>query len=128
MSTVTDTFTTSRFSIRTVTEMIDVTSNAPRRDPNWTYIDDNGHMHALAADTWPTLRWIIDETYWCHTCCDEHHDGHWECIECGEWIKPGMLGPSGQIARIPGLKTYYLDDQEITEYEAIAIVAHMLHL
>lgn len=125
MSVVTNTFTTPAFSIRSETQMIDVTSNAPRRDPDWTYIDHNKHLHTLAKGLWPTLTWIIDETYWCTTCGDEHANGHWECRECGERIEPGMIGPSGHVEKIRGLTSYYLDDQEITEDEAAAIMAHM---
>jgi hypothetical protein len=107
-------------------DKIDVTSRLPYPDERWTYTDRAGHEHRYdkqaPGDYYPTLSWVIDETYYCPDCHDEHTEGHWECPQCGERITPGSAGPDRFRRYIPGLTHYYLNDEEITkdEYQRLA--------
>lgn len=116
--TKTDTMIYDNFVLRVETMIIDVTSNAPRRDPDWRYIDKEGHLHALVAKEWPTLTWVVDRTYWCDSCNDEHQEGHYECNICGETIEPGMRPSPGHAEHIEGRREYFLNDEPISEEDA----------
>jgi hypothetical protein len=105
-----------RMELRAETERIDVTSALPYADEKWTYTDRHGHQHRYDHG-YPTLVWIVDETYWCDDCRDEHEEGHYQCPLCGEHIEPGMAGPDLYRRYIPGMTTYYLNDEEISEAE-----------
>jgi hypothetical protein len=94
------------------------TLGRPAPDPKWRYTDARGHKHHREASEWPTLRWVVDRTYWCETCLDEHGEGHYECRKCGEHIEPGMVMEPPATKFIPGPKRYYLDGEEVTEDEA----------
>lgn len=118
VSTVTGPFGT----LRKETEVIAFTSNAPSRDPDWTYTDKRGHEHHYEGGLYPTLRWVVDETYWCDDCQEDHEDGHYECPECGEHIEPGMRDPSGKRELVSGLTSWYLDDEPISEEEAKRLI------
>jgi hypothetical protein len=116
------------------TDRIDVTSNRPRPDPNWTYTDQAGHEHHYdkAAPIvpgrvrgYPTLVMVEDETYWCEDCQDEHTDSHLECPICGEHITPGLVGPPLYREYIPGMTHYYLNDEEISPDEYRRLAAEM---
>lgn len=104
------------------TAMIDVTSNLPRPDKSWRYTDQQGHEHYW-RDGWPTLTRVVDETYWCGECNDEHHDTHLECRVCHETIEPGTTGPSGFREFIPGRTTYLLNGEPISKERAEEIMA-----
>jgi DNA-directed RNA polymerase subunit RPC12/RpoP len=99
--------------LRIEREMIDVTSASPYADEDWTYTDQQGHPHRYDHG-YPTLTWIIDRTYWCEDCGDEHTEGHYECPLCGERIEPGLKGPDMSRRYMPGRTSYYLDDEEIS--------------
>lgn len=71
-----------------------VFSNLPEPDPRWRYTDSNGHEHYRAERDWPTLEWVVDHTYWCGDCRDEHDEGHYACRMCGEPVEPGTRPPS----------------------------------
>lgn len=70
-------------------EPVEVTSGLPHRDDTWRYTDRAGHEHTWDENAYPTLTWVVDSTYWCADCSDEHEDGHYECRLCGERITPG---------------------------------------
>lgn len=110
------------------TEMIDVTSSLPYPDEQWTYTDQQGHAHRYsrqaAGDYYPTLAWVVDETYWCDDCQDEHTDGHYECAICGEHIEPGLRGPDYARKYMPGRTSYYLNGESITKEQADEILGH----
>jgi hypothetical protein len=78
------------WNIETWTDRIEVTSNMPRPDPDWRHTDSSGHEHWYQSDT---LRWVIDEE-WIDEDNDERSSGHYECVRCGEHIRPGLNGPS----------------------------------
>lgn len=99
--------------LRVETEMIDVTSGLPRPDETWSYIDRQGHGHRY-DNGYPTLVEVVDRTYWCADCNDEHQDTHLECRICGESIEPGMRGPSPFREFAPGRTAYYLNDEPIS--------------
>lgn len=74
-------------------------SSLPEADPAWRYTDRQGHEHAPEVYTdqggvkrvrdWPSLVSVVEETYWCDECNDEHERRHRECRICGEQIEPG---------------------------------------
>lgn len=93
-------------------------------DRNWTYTDTAGHRHHCdyhAPDHYPTLRVVVDRTYWCEDCHDEHEDSHLECRQCGETIRPGHTGP-GTIC-VPGLQGFTLNGYPVTKEQAAGLVA-----
>lgn len=88
-------------------------------DASWTFTDAAGHRHYCdydAADHYPTLILVTDETYWCETCQDEHELTHLGCRQCGETIRPGTTGPG--IRYIPGMMTCTLDGEVISPERA----------
>jgi hypothetical protein len=101
--------------LRVERDMIDVTSNLPRPDPDWTYTDRAGHQHRREGREYPTLVVVVEDTWWCEDCRDEHTDEHLECAQCGETIVPGTVGPHAMREYIPGLASYWLDDEPISE-------------
>lgn len=107
--------------LRIETEMIDVSSALPYADEKWTYTDGQGHPHRYERG-YPTLAWIVDETYWYEDCQDQHEKGHWECPLCDEHITPGTAGPDLFPKKIPGLVSYYLNNQPISETEAKRLI------
>jgi hypothetical protein len=93
-------------------------------DANWRFTDAAGHPHRCeydAADNYPTLLLVVEETYWCETCCDEHQAVHRECRQCGETVTPGTTGPGTRY--IAGLTTYTFNGEEITPEKAQEIIA-----
>jgi hypothetical protein len=104
------------------TEMVDVTSNLPRPDKNWRFTDENGHEHYWQDNDWPTLVTVVDETYWCEDCGDDHQNTHLACAICGVTVEPGMVRPPGHREFVPGRKAYYLDGEPITEERANEII------
>jgi hypothetical protein len=110
--------------LRVERDMIEVTSNLPRTDKGWRYTDRQGHEHYW-QDGYPTLRTVLDEPYWCDDCHDEHQDSHLECPLCSEVIQPGMLSPPPFREFVPGLTSYYLNDEPISEERAREIMGEM---
>lgn len=108
--------------LRIETDQIEVTSNLPKPDRSWRYIDAQGHEHYW-RDGWPTLVTVVEDTYWCADCNDEHDDTHFECPQCGEWISPGMVEGGMFREFMPGRTSYYLDGQPITKEQAEEIIA-----
>jgi hypothetical protein len=93
-------------------------------DADWKFTDANGHQHYCVyegADHYPTLRRVVDETYWCGECGDEHELAHLECRQCGEAITPGTTGPGEKV--ITGVVTYTFNGELITPERARQIVA-----
>jgi hypothetical protein len=93
-------------------------------DANWTFTDAAGHRHYCeyeAADHYPTLARVQDETYWCETCGDKHEVAHLECRQCGERITPGTAGPGTRY--IPGMITCTFNGEVISLERATEIAA-----
>jgi hypothetical protein len=114
-------------------ELLEFHSDLPEPDPDWASTDHHGHQHhydkdALAAGRhyYPTLEWVIDETFWCDDCGDEHTEGHWQCPLCGEAVTPGLRGPSLFPRYQAGQRSYYLDGEPITEQQVQALAAEHL--
>jgi hypothetical protein len=82
---------------------IEVTTNLPSADPNWTFVDTNGHAHYY-DNGYPTLEWVATGSWWCIDCQEDHEDGEYRCILCGEKVKPGITGPSKTREFIAGTK------------------------
>lgn len=105
------------------------TLGGPAPDPDWTFTDAEGHEHrAYPGDsdkpTWPTLKWVVDRTYWCEDCRDEHEEGHYACAICGEAIEPGMVRKGPETLTRPGRTTFRINGVPVTEEvwkQAIAI-------
>lgn len=85
-------------------EKIDVSTNLPRADKDWSFVDSNGHFHAYSQAAegqhgrYPTLYTRIEEV----SCGDPDHDAdcdganitHWLCVVCDEEVVPGKIdGP-----------------------------------
>jgi hypothetical protein len=122
---VSESTVTGEFGVlRVERDMIDVTSGLPRPDEAWRYTDRQGHGHYW-RDGYPTLRTVLGGPYWCEDCHDEHQDSHLECPLCSETVQPGMVGPSPFREFIPGLTSYYLNDEPITEERAREILGKM---
>ncbi len=103
-------------------EQIEVTSDTPRLDPAWEYVDEEGHKHRYDADKrTPTLTWVVDEPGGVYVDSDGYPDdypdeGHYECVICGEHITPGMRGPSLFREYVPGAVTATLDTPSASYY------------
>ncbi len=108
------TFTGDFGELRMEREMIDVTSDLPRPDKNWTYTDARGHEHRY-DDGWPTLVTIVDGTYWCEEHEEEHEETHLACAICGEAISPGMVSPPPGREFIPGRTSAWLNGEPISK-------------
>ena len=125
-----DTTLTGAFgTLRAEAELIDVSSALPYPDEAWTYTDQHDHKHRYKrtgpGTYYPTLTWVVDETYWCEECGDEHAEGHWECPLCGEHITPGLKGPDRFPRKIPGMVSYYLNDEPISKAEYQRLVEQL---
>jgi hypothetical protein len=106
------------------TDMVDVsTMSGP--DKGWRFTDAHGHEHRYVEAAWPypTLTEVIDATYWCADCHDEHEDAHLECRICGEHIRPGLRGP--RTESVPGRKEWLLDGRPISRERGEALLAEM---
>lgn len=103
-------------------EMIEVTSGWPKPDKSWTYTDQQGHEHRY-DDGWPTLVTVVERTYWCDECNDEHQDTHLACAICGEEIAPGMKPPSLAREFIPGQIRATLNGEQISKEQYEEIIA-----
>lgn len=110
---------------RTEVDAIDVTSNVPEADPKWRFVDSHGHEHRwenyeIKGGLWvegaelPTLRWVTDET-WVDEDNYEREEGHYECRECGDEVKPGRRMPPAIRRTIPGMRHLYIDGEEVSE-------------
>jgi len=108
-------------------DMVDVTSGLPRADKDWAYTDRQGHPHRWVegGSHYPSLIWVVDQTYWCEDCEEEHTDGHEECRYCGEHVTPGTVGPPGHREYIPGMTSYYLDGEPVTPEQYQALLAEL---
>lgn len=94
-------------------EMIEVRSNSPKPNPNWKFVDKQGHGH-FYHNGYPTLAIEESEPYFCGDCIDEHIDEHYVCKHCHEPITPGtMIDPSAHY--IAGPITYILKGEVVTE-------------
>lgn len=93
-------------------EMIDVTLGR-HSSPNecWRATDSQGHEHRW-ENGYPTLRRVVDESHWCdghegmynHDPHEQVDESHYECLLCGEVVKPAM-DPPGTPKFIPGAVT-----------------------
>lgn len=105
-------------TLETDTEVVEYrTLGGPEPDPDWTYTDKAGHQHHYTKDYphWPTLKWILDRTYWCESCQDDHEEGHWACAICEEEIKPGEVNRAPRTISRPGRITYLVDGEPVTK-------------
>lgn len=103
--------------LRTETDRIDVSTNLPKADANWSFVDSNGHFHAYnqraddGRNRYPTL-YERTEVRTCDNAdhdheCDGAHITHWHCAVCDEEVKPG---------KIPGPHYEYMDG--LTSWQA----------
>lgn len=89
-------------------DYIPITSSSPSADPDWRYVDREGHGHFRQDNKYPTLDWISFGCSMGHgDDCDA--EGQYECRQCREVIVPGSrIAPPTSI---PGLVTYTLTVQ-----------------
>lgn len=93
-------------------DVIDVTSDLPKKDPKWNEPCPNGH-----PCDWGNIEWWVDEVYCCGRCEEDHEDGHWVCHECLVEVEPKMKGPSGYKETIPGMSHYRINGREVSPEE-----------
>ena len=86
-------------------------------DPDWRYVDEAGHLHAYVDGKTPTLEWVVDRTWWCEDCGENHEDGHLACKVCREEIEPGRK-PGPSVQHRPGRVSYSLCGQPIAREDA----------
>lgn len=114
------TFHLGRWVLVCEVEHVEVTSNMPRRDPEWTHTDSSGHLHTYGNGTTPTLRWVIDEPGGVYTDADGYTDeypgeGHYECVFCAEHVTPGMRGPSTVREFMSGASSFHIEGRTDTD-------------
>jgi len=87
-------------------ERIDISTDLPKPDPAWTFVDTAGHFHARSADSYPTLRSkVVDMP--CNGCCGGTCDGEgfsvteWRCVLCAAQVHPGTI-PGPHHESMPG--------------------------
>lgn len=94
-------------------------------DPNWKYVDSNGHGHfwVKEGEAWdvPTTEQIVIGTYWVGDEYDgvEYEEKERRCLQCAEKVKPGMrteqakpvLGPTVVTVTI-GDETFVMNEDE----------------
>lgn len=101
-------------------EVIDVTTAFPTLNSKWSGKCENGH-----SVRYSTLRRVIDRewTWYCHDCNEEHDsvEDHFECPTCGVHVEPGEI-PPGEVQSIPGLTTYRLNGEIISQEEAEKLI------
>jgi hypothetical protein len=93
-----------------------VHSGIPEADPDWRFVDPNGHGHFRQGNKYPTLRWVALPCSMGHgdECTSE---GYYECTICSKVIHPGTRTPEPRW--IPGVTTFTLkcvDDDGTTTY------------
>jgi hypothetical protein len=101
-------------------------SDFPEPDPNWRGEDSNGHEHHAASSdrglvTYPTLKQVAGEPYWCSDCQDEHVDTWLECPICGEQVTPGTRSPSPKPVSLG--QRYTWNGEPISQDRANEIIA-----
>ena len=73
------------------------TSVISEPDPNWLFVDGQGHEHRYGPEfSTPTLKWVSFGRYWCADCHEYHEDGESQCATCGEHVVPGTRSPAGR--------------------------------
>lgn len=79
-------------------------------DPDWSYEDDEGHLHEWNEDgEIPTTKMVVVDEWWCGECAAFHYEREQQCKECGEEIDPGR-----QITRQAGEPVYMAGPVEVT--------------
>lgn len=58
------------------------------RDPNWRFVDSHGHVHTYQNQE-KMWEWVVDYSYWCDFCRDDHDAGEFRCKHCGDEVTPG---------------------------------------
>lgn len=87
-------------------ERIDVSTNLPKLDCNWTFVDSAGHFHAVSGGELPTLRHVLEHRECDGSCggvCDGagYHASVYFCTLCEERITPGTR-PGPHFDSMPG--------------------------
>jgi hypothetical protein len=101
-------------------------------DEKWRFTDSNGHEHAYGetrGDRYPTLRYVVDE--WCYrdhglyggSDPDGHPAaGHYECLQCGETIRPGSREARNPERLVLTSVATYLNGEYVPKEEAERIL------
>lgn len=100
-------------------EQIEVTTLLPQPDPDWRFVDSLGHGHFYAKDGehYPTLKIVEDAPGYVDADGEEYPpEEHWACRFCGEEVRPGTKGPSGERQFIPGSMDIHITDADGNEY------------
>jgi hypothetical protein len=109
-------------------EWIDATAEY-EPDPNWTFVDSNGHEHRWMAGPFdplvpltrpqqqtavvPTLVKVDDdEPHWCEDCQGDYQPWHYECRVCGDRVSPRTRHAMGRNY-IPGMRHFEVEVEDV---------------
>jgi len=91
-----------------------VYSSSPQPDSKWQFTDAAGHEHYRGDHSYPTLKTVVDRTYWCEGCRDKHTETHLACKLCDESIEPSTVPPNPSGYQFITAEIYTLNDEPIT--------------
>lgn len=106
-----------------------VHSDLPQPDPEWRAADSNGHEHYASKTergvvTYPTLKNVAGEPYWCADCEDDHQDEWRVCRRCGEEVLPGAR-IDATPKWMPLRDAYLLNGEPISRERANEIISEV---
>jgi len=106
-------------------DMLDMTS-MNRPDTSWLHVDRSGHRHQWYCDgsparayspagryELPTLVYVAD-TYEVDEDGDEIGEGHYECRQCHETVRPGSTACVYR-QHVPGVMRFFIDGRPVSD-------------
>lgn len=94
---------------KTVDEVFVGSMSGLELDPDWKYVDEQGHIC-----TQDSVEWFVESTEWCSECGEYHENGHWVCPLCLEKVERGQRPEQRYV---PGMIHYFIDGREVDEDE-----------
>lgn len=76
-------------------------------DPDWTYVDKEGH-----TCTQDSVEWFVDSVEYCPQCEEDHEEGHWVCPLCLEKVERGQRPEQSYV---PGMIHYWINGESVDE-------------
>lgn len=109
-------------TVEIVREMVTVESWMPETDPDWTYVDNDGHRHSTTSVRREmSAKWIETSPAYTDSDGEEYNaDGEYRCVDCQEVLHIGTRTPGPQHI-ITG-ESYYIDGERVTKEAAEALV------
>lgn len=93
--------------LKVTQERIDISTNSPKSDRTWTFVDGAGHFHAWSDGEYPTLVRKYEHRD-CDGSCGGVCDGEgfdvtvYTCMLCREVVVPGVV-PGPHFKTMPGM-------------------------